>query len=411
MRITRRELFELSGAAAAVRAATVHARADQSLTSMVNRATDVIRDYDGEGFHRTATSVDRGSADRLLARARNAVVGPRLEPFELSRVDPGDAFLEIDRRRIEGLPMFDGTFTGPDGVRGAFGALESGRPIAWIRIGPNAEAELRKARGRAGLRALVVVTTGQRPGLCPVNAAFFDDPFGPPVLQLSSEHLPAIEQAIESGADIRVVAAATRQPATAFNIAADIRGKRPDLPSVCVMTPRSGWFVNASERGGGLVCWLETLRACAVARTLRSVRFVASSGHELGHLGLHAYLKRYPTLAREAVAWVHFGANIGAATGDTRMTCSTSALESMAGRALAANGLEDLTRAPASQVGGEAATIGAEGGRFVSFIGSNEWFHNPGDRWPVAVDIQKVARFARASADLTIMLANSSGPF
>ena len=27
------------------------------------------------------------------------------------------------------------------------------------------------------------------------------------------------------------------------------------------MTPRSGWHANASERGGGLVCWLETMRA------------------------------------------------------------------------------------------------------------------------------------------------------
>jgi hypothetical protein len=404
MRITRRELFAIAGAGAAIR--VVGAQADQDLAATVERARDVIREYNAEGFHRTATSVDRASADRLLVRMRGAVSSPRLEPFELSRVDPNSAFFEVDRHRIEGLPMFDGAFTDPEGIRGALGGIESDRPIAWVKVNPNAEVQLRKARERSGLRALIAVTTGQRPGLCPVNAAFFSDPFGPPVLQVSSEELPAIEKAAESGADVRIVAAVTRRPATAFDLVADVLGRQRDLPAVCVMTPRSGWYFNASERGGGLMCWLETLRACAAARPVRTVRFVASSGHELGHLGLHGYLKRNPTLARAASVWIHFGANIGAATGEVRVTCSADSLESEAIRALTPYDLNRLAPQPASQVGGEAATIRAEGGRFVSFIGSNEWFHNAGDRWPDAVDLQKVARFARAAANLTITLAN-----
>ena len=131
-------------------------------------------------------------------------------------------------------------------------------------------------------------------------------------------------------------------------------GKQPALPPVCVMTPRSGWYFNASERGGGLVCWLEALRACAVARPLRTVRFVASSGHELGHLGLHAYLTRNPTLARDAAAWIHFGANIGAATGEVRLTCSDKSLES-SDPALTPYDLNRVALQPALQVGGEPA--------------------------------------------------------
>jgi hypothetical protein len=405
MRISRRELLAIAGAGAAVR--VVRAQSDQDLAATTERARDVIREYNAEGFHRTASAVDRSSADRLLVRMRGAVAGPRLEPFDVSRVDLNTAFFEIDRHRIEGLPMYDGAFTDPQGVRGALGGIDSDRQIAWIKVNPNAEIQLRKARERAGLRALIAVTMGRHPGLCPVNAAFFSDPFGPPVLQVSSEELPAIEQAADAGADVRVVAAVTRRPASAFNLVADVPGRRPDLPPVCVMTPRSGWYFNASERGGGLVCWLETLRACAVARPLRTVRFVASSGHELGHLGLHAYLKRNPTLARDAAVWIHFGANIGAVGGEVRLTCSGDALESEAIRALTAFDLNRMARQPASQVGGEAGTIGAAGGRFVSFIGSNEWFHNPGDRWPDAVDLQTVARFARATASLTITLANA----
>jgi hypothetical protein len=405
MRITRRELFAIAGAGAAVR--VVDGQTDRDLAATAERARDVIREYNAEGFHRTATSVDRASADRLIARMRGAVASPRFEPFELSRVDLNATFFEIDRHRIEGLPMFDGTFTDPEGVRGALGGIDSDRPIAWVKVNPNAEAQLRKARERSGLRALIAVTIGQHPGLCPVNAAFFSDPFGPPVLQVSSEELPALEGAAESGADVRIVAAVTRRPASAFNLVADVLGKQPNLPAVCVMTPRSGWYFNASERGGGLVCWLETLRACAAARPLRTVRFVASSGHELGHLGLHAYLKRNPTLARDAAVWIHFGANIGAASGEVRLTCSDNSLESEAIRALTPYDLHHVPVQPASQVGGEAGTISAAGGRFVSFIGTNEWFHNPGDRFPDTVDLQKVARFARATANLTITLANT----
>ena len=48
------------------------------------------------------------------------------------------------------------------------------------------------------------------------------------------------------------------------------------------MTPRSGWYSCASERGGGIACWLELMRTLN-GRAPRDVLFVASSGHELGH--------------------------------------------------------------------------------------------------------------------------------
>ena len=383
---------------------------DGTLEETTRRAADVIRGYSAEGFHRTATAVDRASADRLLKLGRATGAVPSLEPFELPRVDPMSHFIEISGQRIDGLPMFDGAFTGADGVSGAIGPIDGDRAIAFTSIALNGEAEatLRRLREASRRRAIVVVTTGGKPGLCPINAAWFSAPFGPPVLQVGSEHVSAIQRASDAGASVRVVAYATRQRATAFNLAATIEGTRPELPPVCVMTPRSGWHANASERGGGLACWLETMRAVAHARAMRDVHFLASSGHELGHLGLRAYLDRTPGLARQAFAWIHLGANIGASTGDTRMTSSDDTLATAAMRALAPHGLDGIRRMPAAQVGGEAATIGEAGGRFVSFIGQNAWFHNPRDVWPDAVDISTVARFARAIADLTVALAKSA---
>jgi hypothetical protein len=397
VRLTRRELLEMAAALAIA----------PPLDEVERRAFDTIRAYSAEGHHRTATVVDRASAEALLARARATGAAVSLQPFQLSRVDTVAAFAQIGDRRIEGLPMFDGAFTAAGGVRGSIGPIDGDQPFAWTRVAPNGETALRKVRERSPHTAIVAVTMGGKPGLCPVNAGWFSEPFGPPVLQIASEHLGVIEAASASQAEVRVVAHATRKTAQAFNVVSDVPGTDPALLPLCVMTPRSGWHANASERGGGLVCWLETLRAVVAARPLRTVRFVASSGHELEHLGLHDYLHRHPGLAHDALAWVHFGANIGTSTGDVGMTPSDDRLRDAALRALTPHGLEKTRQSPPAQVGGEAATIQAENGRFISFIGRNEWFHNPGDLFPIAVDIPLVARYARAAADLTLQLANS----
>ena len=384
-----------------------------SLEDTARRAADVIRGYSAEGLHRTATAVDRASAYHLFELARSTGASPTLEPFELSRVDPVAQFLEMEGARAEGLPMFDGGFTDATGVLGRLGPIDEGSAslsgersdIAFVQVSPGGEAALHGMRVASRHRAIVAVTTGARPGLCPVNAASFTKPFGPPVLQVGSEHLSAVQEAAARDRPVRVVAQVNRRRATAFNVVATVAGTRRELPPVCVMTPRSGWHANASERGGGLACWLETMRAVVAAHPARTVRFVASSGHELGHLGLHAYLDRNAGLAQNALAWVHLGANIGASTGNTRMTPSNDELTAAALGALKPYGLETIARASAAQVAGEAATIQEKNGRFISFIGQNAWFHNPSDLWPAAVDIQVVARFARAVADLTVALA------
>jgi hypothetical protein len=408
VQLTRRELLELAGGLAVALPDAARGRDADSLEDTQRRAADVIRAYSAEGIHRTATAVDRSSADRLLGLARAAGAKPSLEAFELSRVDPGACFVEIEGTRIEGLPMFDGTFTGVDGVVAPLGPIERGADIAFVQTPPNGDAALHRMRVASRHRAIVAVTMGGKPGLCPVNAASFTKPFGPPVLQVGSEHFEAIRDAAADGRTVRVVAPVKRQRVDAFNVVATFAGTRADLAPVCVMTPRSGWHANASERGGGLACWLETMRAVAAARTARTVRFIASSGHELGHLGLHAYLDRNAGLAQKAVAWVHLGANIGASTGDTRVTPSDDDLASAAVRALKPYGLDTIGRGPAAQVAGEAATIKEQNGRFISFIGQNAWFHNPKDLWPDAVDIAVVARFARAVSDFTVSLAKSA---
>jgi hypothetical protein len=55
------------------------------------------------------------------------------------------------------------------------------------------------------------------------------------------------------GSDARLVVDATRTPAEALNVGAAARQGRV-LPPLVVMTPRSGWWQCASERGGASPC-------------------------------------------------------------------------------------------------------------------------------------------------------------
>ena len=88
-----------------------------------DRVLGIIRAYESQGFHRTATAVDQISADWLSREVRRAGLKAVRESFPLNRVDPVEASLIIDERRIEGLPLFDGVFTDSSGVKGRLSAI------------------------------------------------------------------------------------------------------------------------------------------------------------------------------------------------------------------------------------------------------------------------------------------------
>jgi hypothetical protein len=47
---------------------------------------------------------------------------------------------------------------------------------------------------------------------------------------------------------------------------------------------------------------------------------------------------------------------------------------------------------------GEAALVHRAGGRYVALVCDSDVFHNVADRWPEAVDVASLARYARAFA-------------
>jgi hypothetical protein len=374
------------------------------------RIARLIKEYDGHGIHRTGTAGDKGSADWLAAEVSRLGVNPVLEPFAIDRVDPLNSFVEIGTRRIEGLPLFDAAFTDANGVRGKLGEFGGETELGLIELPANAEygANYESTRRASPHRALLIITKGGRAGLCPINGAYFKHPFGSPALQVSSEHGEWLKQQAQQSAPARVVAHVKRTKTKAYNVTATIKGAQPQLAPVVVMTPRSGWWHSTSERGGGLVCWLEVMRALMAKRPARTAHFISSSGHELGHLGLESFIEGRPKLVRQAHAWIHFGANIGAVGASNRLQCFDDELEAIAVGGMATVGLTIHDKAKRGVVPfGEAGNIHRGGGRYVSLLCPGApLFHHPSDRWPDAVDVTAVTHYAEAFADVASKLTH-----
>jgi hypothetical protein len=261
---------------------------------------------------------------------------------------------------------------------------------------------------RRGSKAwvLVLVTQGGAPGLALLNAEHFSAPYGPAVLQVSSEYRDILFNAVGRGAALRVVTRSTRTRAEAANVVAVVKGSDPARPPLVVMTPRSSWWVSTAERGGGLVCWLEALRAVLAERPGCDVVFTANSGHELGHIGLDAFLARRPGWVQRA-AWIHFGANIGAAGGQLSVVSGTDALRSRMADALATAGQPHVVAPGTTVPNGETRDIHRAGGRYITLVGGNRLFHLPQDRLPHAVNQAVVARCAAAAARVAVELARA----
>ncbi len=373
------------------------------------RAHEVLRVFDAQGHHRTGTDVDRASGEWLHRETARAGGHARLVPFALDRLDVLEGYVEVGGRRTEGLPLFDGGTTDAAGVSAPLGPQGVHLAIA-DRAAIGTEGEFLATVRRGGqVTAIVVVTTTSVPGLVPSNARAFAAPYGCPVLQVGSESRGVLEAAARSGATARVVCRTTRTRTTAANVVAEVPGRDASLAPLVVITPRSGWWTCAAERGGGLVCWLEAMRALAAARPARRTVLVASSGHELGHLGLDAFLHADEALLGTAHAWIHLGANIGAGATGALMQSSHDALDEVLTSAMTASGAAIAARLPRGRVpAGEARNLHVGGARYVSLIGQgNAWFHHQDDRYPAAVTSDGVARYARAVAAAAMRLAST----
>ena len=375
------------------------------------RAVAWLSAWDSQGAHRTGTTGDEAGALWLAHEAAGLGVEVTTELFELDRLDPVACYLELDGERIPAVPAFDASPTGGDGLTGRLSLSGHGEAILVASLPPQSvySGEYDRLRRDTAHRALVIVCSGARPGMALLNAERFRHLHGAPTIHVSSKASEVILAGALRAAPSRVVAESRYVPATACNVVVAISGSKRSCPPVLVMTPRSSWWQSTAERGGGLVCWLESLRALIAAPPTCDVIFTANSGHELGHLGLDDFIARRPgwerPISEGGATWIHFGANIGAADGELSLQSASDDLRQLTAAELVRAGRAPDVVAPKTLVpSGETRDIHGAGGRYVTLVGTNPLFHLPQDRWPHAVDIEAVTRVAAAAASLVVKL-------
>jgi hypothetical protein len=377
-------------------------------TDAEQRAAAWLQAWDAAGMHRTGTAGDAAGAEWLAQAAASLGAAAAVEEFALDRIDPIDAYLDVDGSRFDGVPVFDAPSTAADGITGVLGPVGGDATIGVAELSPQAvySGEHRTLRNNAAHAGLVIVCQGAQPGLALLNAEQFRHPYGAPALHLASETRDAVRSAIARGAAARLVTHYERTPVRASNVVVTIGGSNPQRPTLVVMTPRSSWWHSTAERGGGLVAWLESLRAMIAERPACDVVFTANSGHELGHIGLDDFIARRPGWDQPGGAlWVHYGANLGATGGTLTLLSNDEPLRAHATQALTQAGQPPNLLPPVTQTpSGETRDIHRAGARYVTLVGSNQLFHLPQDRWPHAVDVPAIARIAAGAASLVSIL-------
>jgi hypothetical protein len=373
------------------------------------RTVEWLKAWDAQGFHRTGTAGDEAGA-AWLAREAAAIAGPvTSETFRLERIDTRAAYVEFDGERIAGETLFEAPPTGPEGVSGLAGDERGPGPIAVSPLSPSAvySPDFAVMRGRSPHRAQVIITMGLAPGLALLNAEAFRTPFGPPAVQISSVEKDRVMAALARRAEFRVVTDYVRTRVEARNIVVTIPGRDRSRPPVVVMTPRSSWWQSTAERGGGIVCWLETLRAVKAAGPACDVVFTANSGHELGHIGLDDFVARRPDWETRAT-WIHYGANIGAAGSKLTILSNQDDLRALAaGHLKAAGKPPDAFGEKTVVPSGETKDIHRKGGRYLTLVAppaSSRLFHLPQDRWPDAVEVDVIGRVADGMGKAVVAL-------
>jgi len=385
------------------------------LIQIKKRIAGILENYDRQGIHRSGTETDANNAGWLAEEIRSLGIDPILTEFALNRIDPIQVGIQVGERSCDGVPFFDCAYTDAIGITGQLGPVGSSAAIAVGEIPPNWRSPDAKpfleSRRKDQHRAMIAVCGGPKfgmpPGIALLNAEHFTAPFGPPVVQVPSTAGSWLLAAAASGTKGRLIAETERTLVTVSNVEALVKGDSAGLAPVVVVTPRSGWFRCTTERGGGIACWLEMMRALRNQNPRREVWFIATTGHELGHLGLKHFISEHGELLKNAHTWIHLGANFATRRASTHFQASDTEMEKLGLEALKEFGIKPDTRRPVgARPFGEAGNIFDSGGRYISLLRESGLFHHPEDRWPDAVDLDKTVRLISAFTKLVVRLAN-----
>ena len=401
--IARRAFLQLGASSLTLLAATrPHPAAAATLSPLEQR----LASWEEFGWHWTGSSVQQASAEWLAREAGNAGMHCEIQTFSFQRSQVEVCSLKDDEHHAIGLPLFNHANTPEAGLTGVIAVPPLAGDIALLTLPPQARVEdalaaaLASAPQGSNYRAAVVVTTGALPGLAPLDVVTRPMPL--PVIQISSEALGWINQAIAGRHQVTMLSRSTQSEGIGRNVVAVHAGEDAQAAPLVISTGMSGWGPCTGERGGPLSIWLQICAGLSIARPQRGVVMFAADGEELGGLGRSAFLAHYAELAAHAPAWLELGASLGSRDSTLQLQGEEHPLEGIIAKRLSLENLRFERRATVP----EDVPVGPAV-RLALHASPAPQFHLPGDQLPSAVDLKALGSLGAALARSVAEMAAS----
>lgn len=278
---------------------------------------DVIRWAD-IGEHRTGTEGDLKTGNWIFDRLQSAGLKSEFQGFALPQVFLKEATLRVDGRLLEcfpfGLPpLNDKATSGPLTMcsRGTDTSTFRGHIAVFSYDDFDSPQQFLKVVG-SGVAAILLtcphpdgeLTVGNPP------PPFHRQQTPIPILFVAAKDLDRLKNSAAEGKRGEVTINGEFRPKT---LARNVLG-RLDLGSKkwCVVsTPASGWFQCVGERGSGVALLLGLATWAARRQFDCNWLFAATTGHELGHVGMQSLMDADLAPPVSAVnVWLVLGASI-----------------------------------------------------------------------------------------------------
>jgi len=342
MKVTRRELLRGAGTLAgavllgdtdvigANTSSTIGRRAvattlgsDNGPLSGTNLYEDIITYYN-IGEHRTATEGDLKTSQWLLEQLRRAGLKATSQSFSLRQFFVRQTKLTVADRNIRAVPLWFPHSTGIVPITGTLVSLETNQQpgslrdrLALVKFPADAggamvegsiHSKLIRAAATAGASAVIAMSEGPTKEIVALNSPAGSEPWPIPVVLTGQRDEQPLVDAVKSAAKVTLLLVGDDdKDAKAKNVIARVdRGK--DL--IVISTPQSGWFRCAAERGPGIALFLGLARWASRRPAGPGFLFVSTSGHEIGGLGMQAFLKDLAPTPDRVLCWLHLGAGI-----------------------------------------------------------------------------------------------------
>jgi hypothetical protein len=382
-----------------------------------------IDQYGSSPNHYSGTAADWSEENTVAQEFRADGLQVGSVAYHFPRFLPTNVALSTDSHDISSAALapllYSGT-TGPSGIEaplaaaanGTIPADASGKIVVVSQLsGGVLDSSIEKAIA-AGAQGLVYVTKGvaDLPKKEDVNSRRGTGDF--PVLLIGQHSGAEVLADAEAGENADLTLQAKLGTATDYDVWGELPGADTSR-RVFVGTPVSSFVPSASERGGGVAIMLGLARHYAElprSRRPESLVFLATSGHEVGFLGLEALIEARGSWFTDADAYVHLGASLGAPTGvenpDGSITVTpvppaglglhdseNPLLETGSVSAFAAAGQPLANTQMHLSGGGEQVYAYQAGVPEISVNGGSLWFHTAADT-PSVVDPGILTRLA-----------------